>query len=378
MSDWSKRLVRSEISSMDKEKETLSNQALLHVSRQIWGYYGYEGTISPWHDNPGRWLGLKPQKKALANLYQKLKKFDIDPWSYYVLLFILTDYTSWERPALLVNNTMMWPMIKKLRKHVGSADNFKRLAQFVLDFIQLQVEHCGRAYISLRKVVEANSQGAIPVYTGSKNKTLAGYHRLWDKLCQLDTQGIPQEVWLEEKFRRCLGFVKSSSKAQGQDNYMVSISLLINPVDDPPVASLIAKMNDPWKDIRLYLGLSPLCQFPDGYIPKGWRPLATDDAKLDEITSITGEGFYYRKDGSQRKGLRHYATNKYYLIKCDTTNFKLFKDEWKKESRITQVPTWAEYSAWAAFPNLWDCNGLGLQMEGGNIIRNVKWRGARI
>jgi preprotein translocase subunit Sss1 len=53
------------------------------------------------------------------------------------------------------------------------------------------------------------------------------------------------------------------------------------------------------------------------------------------------------------------------------------KDDWKKESRVSQTPTWQEYSAWAVFPGMWDVNGLGLAMESGQVIKNVKWRGNR-
>ena len=97
---------------------------------------------------------------------------------------------------------------------------------------------------------------------------------------------------------------------------------------DPEPDTLLAQQKDAWKEIRKFLGLPASCKFENNCIPKGWRPSSDDFDDLSKVACITADGYYYRADGTQRRGRRHYATNKYFNICCIPSNFEQFKKSW--------------------------------------------------
>jgi hypothetical protein len=385
MPDLSKRMIRSQLVTVDgitpQERHKQIFKILSHVSKQIWDYNGYAGTIRPWHDldNPDFWWWKKPQRSSLSALFDKLAKHDIPYWAYFVILLSVSDYQFWERPALLAVRPDMWGMIKKLREHVGSAKAMDRLAQILVLFIQLQVQQSGSTNLTAKRVMAFEDVSyALSKY--AKNKTLVGYHRLHDRIQQIETAGgMDFELWMREKYKSFeKKILEQKDDPRWQSWRVVTLKNIVKPGElDPKMSDLMIRLEDPWVEIRDYLGLSYACQFPDGYIPKGWFIDEFDADSVSEIVAISGEGFYYRKDGMQRKGIRHYANNKYFLIKCTPDNFKFFIDEWKHRKLVSAVPTWQEYSAWAAYPGVWNSDGVGLQTENGMIIKVVKWRGSK-
>lgn len=141
---------------------------------------------------------------------------------------------------------------------------------------------------------------------------------------------------------------------------------------DPSLGDLKAELNDSWRDMRQFLGLSSECEFPDKFIPKGWRPSSGDEDDTRSIARVTGDGYYYYKDGTQRRGKRHYAANKYLCIMCDPSNFEKFRKKWDDVRLLTGSPTWREYSFWGMYPDLWDEKGVNVSAF--RAIKNVKWR----
>jgi hypothetical protein len=178
----------------------------------------------------------------------------------------------------------------------------------------------------------------------------------------LDAKGIDSEYWLRQKI---LKFIKFKPEEQ-----QIPFRAIVNANNlDPDLKVIKEQASDPWNAIRQYLELPDNCQFPDGYIPKGWMPAGDDTNDKGNIVSITGDGFYRYNDGSQWRGRRHYAANKYYTIKCDFSNFSQFQPDWMDSRFISRKPTWEEYSKWALYPNIWNEQGESLCN-----CKPVKWR----
>jgi hypothetical protein len=383
MANLSKSLIHSQRVNVPEDtpehEKQLKVYRLMHaVSQQLWMYHGYAGEDRPWHDHPSKdfWWWQQGQRKSLRVLYLRLAKDDIPPWSYFVLLFAFSRYEMFTRPALLACRRDMVGAFRKLRTYVGSAAGMTRLAEILLVFLQLQVEQSGATNLTEIKVLEFD-RGGVPL--GKAPRVLLAYHRLWDRIRAVEDTGLDFEVWLREKYRLVAKRMEEKkADPRWQTWGVVSLKNIIKASDlDPKMTDLMIRADDPWVEIRDFLGLQYSCQFPDGYIPKGWFTAEFDTGEISEITSITGEGFYYRKDGTQRKGIRHYAHNKYLLIKCTPDNFKFFVDEWKRATLVGAMPTWQEYSAWAAHPGLWDATGTGLPTEAGQFIRKIHWRGSK-
>lgn len=315
------------------------------LSRTVWGWMGYEGLLVPWHDT-----GLDSwQREPLTKVLAKLKKVDVSLSDYAKLCLPLQEYTAWQRPGLLFCDNKHLSWIGKLRNYTESSENVGKVATFIETFCQLQIERFGKA--SLHNVVGVDPRAKTA-------KCLALYHQAWDRLRQFDVQGVEWRLWMRAKFeivQTLMGAVALKT--------MVGVNGL-----EPNVEALKEAATDPWREVRSFLGLSAACAFPDGYIPKGWRPASDDFEKPEKIVRVQGDGFYYFADGSQRRGSRHYAQNKYFLIKAFPKNFMRFRDDWNEPGKVTQVPTWGEYSAYGAFPGMWDESGVG------NGINNVRWR----
>lgn len=329
------------------------HDVMIDVSSFIWVSYGYSGLMNPWHDNdPKRMLSFQDSnvKKFIATL----NDMDINLWSYCMLSACISDYNLFERPMLLYGQRSHWSWIRKLRKYVGGSVDLDNVAKFVNRFIELQVEHKGKAIIKSSNVVGVELDG--------KGKLFSLYHKISDRIKQLSTMNIDFLFWLERKFKAC---VKMNSNDQVYINTVVNHNGL-----DPDVKELLNIVKDPWNEIREFLGLSNECEFPDGFIPKGWMSTGNMLEKTVDIIKITADGFYYLKDGTQRKGKRHYANNKFLVIKCNPSNFKLFVDDWHKDSMVTARPTWEEYKNWALYDGFWDEGGIGIN----DMAKNIRWR----
>lgn len=378
--DWSRKMVQADVRNMDTEgqAEEFRNhyRSLLHVSRQVWGYFGYAGLIQPWHDeqDPYKWIKIPQQRKSLDKILVRLKRADIEPWAFYVILMSITPYQYWERPALLLYQQPFIAAIKKLRTYVGSSENLTKLAQMLMEFMQLQVQATGRTTLNLYNV--SSKFDDVPLAKMlKKGIILVGYERLWDKIRQVESKGISFPEWMKVR-QDCCKKVISRIKDYDKNSNVSLKYLLRNDTAGPTFTYFTDKEKDAWSAVREFLGLSAGCTFPDGYIPKGFMLQSDDSENADSVVSVTGDGFYYKADGTQRRGNWHHMHNKYMMIKCTPENFKLFVDMWRNCATRNSSPTWQNYSAWARYPNMWDKDGNGLVLEGGQMIKNVKWRSA--
>ena len=223
-----------------------------------------------------------------------------------------------------------------------------------MKFITLQVEKSGRAHISRSSILKED--------IGSSGKCLQLYHKALQRINALESLGVVPEVWLEEKVNRCIEFFPDSP---------IHFATIVNVNGvDPNIEDIKKLTNDPWREIRQFLGLSPDCEFVDGFIPKGWGAASEDKEDLKKIAYINGDGYYYYRDGTQRKGKRHYSTNLFFVIKCTPENFEEFKQTWWDPRRLSGSPTWVEYSKWGKTPEVW--NEFGESMNG--RVRAIKWR----
>ncbi len=324
------------------------------VSLMMWTYFGYTGLITPWHDDLDSEKIFNFQQRSIIQLIKVLKDNDISLETYCILVCIISSYDFYERPALLFGQRHHWSWIKKLRKYAGSSELVDIVAKFVKRFIELQVEHKGKAFVKAGSIVDMDTDG--------KRKAFVTYNKIVDRIRQLAAVGVDNIDWLESKFEKCVDFKPD------QDVY---IKTIVNHNGlDPDVQSVKAKVNDPWREIRKFFGLSNSCEFPDGCIPKGWVPSRDDFEDIQKIVRIKGDGFYYYADGTQRRGKRHYAQNTYLGIQCNPNNFKDYKDDWYKRTMLTTKPTWEEYRDFAIHPGMWDENGDSTNGK----IKSVKWR----
>jgi hypothetical protein len=332
---------------------TQYTELLVDISRKCWSYFGYSGLLTPWHDSDPKSL-LKYQSKSLRALLVFLKTEDINIESYCALSGVLSDYSRYERPALLFCYRPYWSWLAKLRRYAGGSSRVDEVADFVMCFVLLQVEYMGGAFLSENSVKDKD-------FSDGGKMFLSTFHRLMDRINQLSALGIDSKDWLREKFKIAYNSVPDQK---------VYINTIVNlNAFDPNVEELRSKLKDPWREVREFLQLSDECEFPDGFIPKGWNISSSDAKDLEKVVKVMGDGFYYYKDNSQRRGVRHYASNRYFIIKCDYSNFGEFKSRWHDAAMLSAKPTWDEYSRWAMYPGVWDENGKSLRHT-----KDVKWR----
>jgi len=326
---------------------------LVGMSRLIWSYLGYTGLIDPWHDN--QYEAFRFQHNSILGLMDYLDEADVSLEAYSAFVFPVIPYERYAGVGKFLYNKGERSWMTKLRKYVKDQDELDYAADIFLQFIQLQVEHFGKAALKKSSIVrhDDNTKGAMH---------FEGYHRLIDRIRQLKSQDVDPEIWLEEKFLKAK---EMFPKKPVLYRTIINVNAL-----DPDIAELKQKSNDPWRDIRNFLGLSLDCELTDGYIPKGWHPSSDDRDELKRVVKLDGDGHYYYEDGTQRRGKRHYAVNSYFVIKCTPDNFEFFKEEWLDARRLTQSPTWDEYMKWGASPNLWDAEGNTTSGRG----RAIKWR----
>lgn len=327
------------------------------ICRQLWTYLGYTGMGSLWVDDARSNAILAKNQDKIKRFFWHMDNFDIDWRSYCYLTLPLVPYTSWQRVLLLVNNAKHWHWAVKLREHVGTSEAFDELADFVLDFMQMQIEKYGTAKIntssSVQRVPGMKNKGAY------RSKYYAVYTLLADRIKQLKERDIDPKVWLDVKFEKSTIF----------DFVYLSTIANYNGLD-PDVTELRAIVNDDWRTIRGFIGLSRECKFPDGCIPAGWWPASEDPNNIHDISVVTKDGFYRYSDGEQRRGKFHYMKNRYHVIACNPENFEQFKDSWRDVRRLTSRPTWQEYSQFAIYPDKWDERGKSLVER----MPNIRWR----
>lgn len=341
---------------------------LISLSREIWGYHNYTGLMQPWHDDPDPYRMLTFQDSSLRAWLWTCNEMGVHWKTYCVLSFLATDYLMWERPALLVGQRSHWSWVRVLRQYAGEdAKLVDDAAFFLLEFIRLQIETYGKANIPRMSLV--GNDFARKNANGSVKKKFVIYEKIIDRLRQLKTLKLDYYDWMGAKFRNMVGHATRVNGAP------VSLIGLVNVNSfDPDLADLRTKMSDPWRPVREFLGLMPECEFPDGSLPKGWMP-ASDDVEADRkrIVRVTSDGYYYYEDGTQRRGRRHYATNKYLTIKTTPESFPFFKPLWGDPRLLSGNPTWEEYSQHALYPGIWDETGKNIS-EKYKALKNVRWR----
>jgi len=327
------------------------------ICRQLWTYLGHAGLGPLWADDSRNKIILAKNPDKLKRFFWHMDSLDIDWRSYCYLVLPLVPYTSWERLLLLVNNARHWHWMYKLRQHVETSEDLDELADFVLEFMRLQIAHVGSARVSTSSSIQ---QEPGPRKGKSwRNQYYAVYTQLATRLRQFKSQGIDSGLWLDTKFKRCMAL-----------DYVYLATVVNANGFDPDVSELRAIENDEWRAIRSHLGLARDCEFPDGQIPVGWQPPVEDPNNVWDIQSVTKDGFYFYANGEQRRGRFAYMKNRYHAIGCTPANFAQFVADWHDARRLTARPTWAEYSQYAVYPGMWNDKGESTNGR----IPNVRWR----
>ena len=354
-------------------------EEMTDISRQIWSALGYAGLLNPWHDtNHLKFLRIK--RDSFRSFLYRMAEMDVHWKTYCVLSFLMTGYEWWERPMQLFIQTIHWTWVGKLREYVGSRVLLDQVAFFMLEFVNLQIAHTGRAYFAKGTFVAPDP---AKLHTAGVNKRrskssseesskrkppkcLLLYRKIADRIKQLEVEDVSYVDWLHAKFKECREINSGSA---------VSINAIVNFNSlEPDLKLLKSAVADPWRSVREFLGLSFDCEFPDGSIPKGWRPSHDDTPDTERIAVIHADGYYHYKDGTQRRGKRHYANNKYLAIMCTPENFIDFKSAWDDSRLLSGNPSWEQYSKWGLYPGIWDEKGLNVSVY--HSINNVKWRRA--
>jgi hypothetical protein len=327
--------------------------AMQEMSSRLWTYFGYSGLGVPWFHNAAQ--EFASSQLQLVDFVRALESNDISFYAYCLLILPLCGYPSYRYPHGLFfgedAKKDMWDKLKQLRSYVEIKENLDKTAHFMEVFFEQQIQFNGKAYVRSHSVIKQTNKG----------EHFEGYYRVFDRIQQIESHGVSYEAWVKEKFE--------NGKKAFNDEINLTALVNVNKLD-PDFKKLVERDQDPWGSIKEFLGLSPDCKITDGYIPKGWLPSNADFKKSEEIVEVRGDGFYFHQDGSQRKGKCHYLSNTYYAIKCDPSNFHLFKKDWRNPEFLIKKPTWDEYRQWAIYPEIWGEDGKSLS----GIVKSVKWR----
>jgi hypothetical protein len=354
-----------------------------HLSRQCWSYLGYEGLIRPWHDGDQGTIIFKKQKESFRQFFYEVKKLDINLDTYLFLLFLTSKYEMWERPTLLMLQPPAKSWFRKLRAHAGSSEMVDRVYDFIKEFVVIQAELSNKYTISKTAWLEVDPKSVLEVQQADKrrrdriqagdtvrdrkmdkapSKYFGLFHRIVDRIRYLEHHRINCSDWMRMKFQKCLsaGFMETIQLAT-----IVNVNAM-----DPELSKVFARLADPWRSVKEFLKLPANCVFPDNCIPKGWRPASEDGEDSSKIARVGAEGYYQYADGTQRRGRRHYATNKYLVILCTPDNFPAFRGSWDDVRRLSGRPSWEEYANWGMFKDIWDKEGNSLR----HGIDSITWR----
>lgn len=332
---------------------------LLNISREFASFYHYSAEIECWHDKSFNSFDHPSWSGPLRELKEYLIENGISVRNYAILACTLAfSPTEWDTIGRLycVNTKKCW--IKELNKYCGNPDLITDLCNFLLRFFQLQIEHKGQAYTTKSLLSRSLIDPSTGTLTGSLFAELL--HVLAGRIRVFKMDGIDPLYWLETKFERI---------KKAWDTHVALPTIIRHNTLDPDLSAIKAELTDAWSDIRKFLGVSPACQFPDGYIPKGFNFNLGDKRDSKDICKIQGNSHYYYPDGTQRRGSRHYQTNPYFVIKCTPDNFEEFKKTWR-EPLESKSPTWEEYSKYGVTPEWWDEEGKSTNGRGAT----VKWR----
>ena len=283
---------------------------LIDMSRYLWTCMGFTGLIQPWHDSPDPFKLLRICRDQMRRWFWICSDMDVHWKSYCVLSFCMTEYISYERPTLLIGQRQHWTWIRKFRKYAKSRERVDDVAFFMLEFIRLQIEHKGGARLPRKVFVGPDDLS----WKKKKPKALVLYNRIADRITQFRAEGVDYFDWLGAK---CYNYRKVNP------GFTIPITAIVNvnPLD-PDFDVLRSRAADEWRSLREFLGLSPECEFPDNCIPKGWQPASDDVDDRGKIRKITADGYYYDEKGAQRRGKRHYATNKYLAAEVESGRFR--------------------------------------------------------
>lgn len=337
------------------KKDLIGNYSddLVRYSSQLWGYLGFVGLLTPWHE-AGPTFQINIFSSKLTDLIDQLKEYDIDLRAYAIISLSIAPYSDWENPCKLYCDKSRLAWARKLREYAASSERFVQIADLLVHFMHIQIERDGKAFLNKNAVVNVCENG--------KGKYMEAYHRLCERINQLVLNKCDPNDWLTAKVAKLSEFIAKDQR--------ISIKHIININGVEPDFDYIRKLsNDPWKEVRLFLGLSIDCEFVDGSIPKGWLPQPTDMRGVKNIRRINKEGIYFYEKGDQMRGLRHYVGNSYFLISCTPENFGLFKDMWRDKRYYSSTPTWEEYSQWGLYQGMWDAEGNSLKNA-----KSITWR----
>ncbi len=332
---------------------------------QMWTCMGYTGLSTPWHEVADPGVMFRAQSGYIRKWLWKCWDMDVSWQSYLVLSLCMTDYSLYERPAILLGQRSHWTWIRAFRTYAGSRERVDQVAFFMLELIRIQVENNNRAYFP-RGSFLAPDFNQKKKDTGKHPFKLELYGRISDRIQQMESEGVDYLEWLSAK---CDNLKKVDSATQLHVNAIVRSNSF-----DPKFEDLRVAAADEWLSIRRFLNLKSECTFPDGSIPKGWQPASDDMDDVSRILMIAADGYYYYADGTQRRGKRHYATNKYLTIRVTPENFGEFRESWYDPRLLSQRPTWDEYSRFALYPEIW--NERGDNTSEYKVIKSVKWRKA--
>lgn len=333
-------------------------EMMIAVSRAIFTYKGFTGGVHPWHDRQRKFDKDFDSKGFIRVLNTK----NMPIRSYCILSALLASPSSFFDARSLYAVLPVLSNIEKFYAYCnrsGRPDLFDKVADLALAVLYYRAESSEPVGVYFTK---ANTIKKEDVVCGAPLESAMIYHELADRIRKFEVDHIDPYLWATEKYKRCLkGF---------KDNFAFSVLVNFNSFE-PDMTKLVLATNDEWRPLREFLGVSLDCEFPDGYIPKGWRPSSDRETELVNIKEIRGSGFYYYKDGSQHLGKRHYCQNQYLIIKCDPTNFNDFKGMWDDKRLLMATPTWDEYDKWGAKGAVeYDEFGKNLNERG----EGVKWR----
>ena len=335
------------------------NKILKDVSRDVFSYQNYAGHLSPWHDKADVFYKTWDTSK----LFTYVADNNMDLKSYCILASMLAPPSRFRSPGNLygVHSVKSW--LRMFREYCEEDDIFIEVADVSFHLLQHQSKGPHRVYFTQSNTVKAIEEydGMEEIDTRAAKKYVEVYHILADRIRKFRHDKIDPKLWIEAKYKKCVDSFK--------DDVAFSAIARINSLD-PDSKHMAATTNDEWRSIREFLGVSPSCEFTNGYIPKGWRPASDERADLQEVIDLRGDGYYYYPDGTQRRGQRHYAQNQYLVIKCTPENFDEFKESWDDKRLVMNNPTWEEYNKYGVEPKYYEESGNNIN-EGGI---GVTWR----
>jgi len=344
---------------------------MLSVSSEIWQKHEKGiGFLRPWHDEyidtDTRQYNVAKMKEAdwydeeMLKFLRVIHDWGVSFRVYCYFTCFYSDYSNWETVEGLYYRPQCRNWTHKVFEYVKESNEYlDKVVGFLSMYMDMHVEKCGYgAIVNPNSLLETDKK-----WKKGTAKKFGLYHRIADRIYFFEKKDIDQALWMSQKFDNIIKAFK--------DNKYVHLKTIVNRNSfDPSFDEIKEIANDEWREIRTFLSLSIDCDFPDGMIPVGWKPAADDFDDKNKIVSIDKDGYYYYSDGTQRRGNRHYFSNKYLALGCTPENFEKFKNSWDKKSLVMSTPTWEDYEKYAVYPGKWDMEGEPTNGRG----KSVKWR----